>query len=182
VEDSQRGKRFVCRPIGVIHTPFQREAGTPIQPIMASDEVVGRVEVFPEYVDGLKDLEAFDRVWLLYWCHRARRVGPDRLRVQPYMDSAERGLFATRAPSRPNPIGMSPVRLQRIEGNVLYVAQIDILDGTPLLDIKPYVPRFDAFPDSACGWLERQVHRKRGVRADGRFEQDPGGGATTANA
>lgn len=181
MEPIQHRPHFICRPIGVIHSPFQEEAGTPIQPIMASDDAVGRVEVFPEYADGLKDLEEFERVYLIYWFHRARPVEPGRLRVRPYMDREERGLFATRAPARPNPIGMSPVRLQRIEGNVLYVARIDILDGTPLLDIKPYVPRFDAFPESACGWLERHVRRKRGVRADGRFEQRAGGASPTAS-
>ena len=150
-------------PIGVVHSPFAEPAGTPIQP-RAAEGVEGTVEVFPAYADGLADLADFERIWLLYWFHRA---GPVRLRVRPYMDPAARGLFATRAPCRPNPLGLSAVRLLGIEGRRLRVADVDVLDGTPLLDIKPYVPAFDVFPVTRVGWLaEKNVRR---AVADDRF-------------
>ena len=149
--------------IGVIHTPFDAAEGTPIQSALAAG-AEGRVEVFPAFRDGLKDLEGFDRLWLLYWFDRADAA---RLRVVPYLDDVERGVFATRAPCRPNPIGLSSVRLLRVEGNVLQVADVDMLDGTPLLDIKPYVPRFDCSDAARCGWLEEA--RTGRTRADERF-------------
>jgi tRNA-Thr(GGU) m(6)t(6)A37 methyltransferase TsaA len=132
---------FRLTPIGVIRTPFREAAGTPIQPRQAKG-VKGTVEVLERFQEGLKDLEGFERIWLLYWFHRA---APARLRVVPYLDRQQRGLFATRAPCRPNPIGMSCVRLLQVKGSLLTVAGVDILDGTPLLDIKPYVPEFDGF-------------------------------------
>jgi len=153
------------RPIGVIHTPYRQAAGTPVQPRRAKG-VQGTVEVFERFRDGLKDLEGFERIWLLYWFHRA---SPARLRVVPYLDEEQRGLFATRAPCRPNPIGMSAVRLLRLEGNVLTVAEVDILDGTPLLGIKPYVPHLDCFKVARCGWLKKAARRRR--LADSRFEK-----------
>lgn len=153
------------KPIGVIHTPFREAAGAPIQPKAARGSK-GTVHILEEYQEALQDLEGFERIWLLYWFHRAL---PARLRVVPYLDSRERGLFATRAPCRPNPIGMSPVRLLRVDGNALHVADVDMLDGSPLLDIKPYVPEFDCFEVTRCGWLEKAARRPR--PADGRFEQ-----------
>ncbi len=138
------------KAIGVIHSPFKEIESVPIQPVYAGD-TEGIVEVFPEYLAGLQDLEGFERVWLVYWLHRAPR---SRLLVQPFREVRERGLFATRAPCRPNPIGLSAVRLLRIDGGRLHVAGIDVVDGTPLLDIKPYCPRFDAFPESHSGWLD----------------------------
>jgi tRNA-Thr(GGU) m(6)t(6)A37 methyltransferase TsaA len=150
-------------PIGVICTPFPRAQGTPIQSAVAG-EAEGRVEVYPEFAEGLKDLDGFDRIWLLYWFDRAVAA---RLLVTPYLDEAERGVFATRAPCRPNPIGMSSVRLERVDGNVLLVRGVDMLDGTPLLDIKPYAPRFDHFEAGRCGWLDT-AGTGRG-RADERF-------------
>jgi tRNA-Thr(GGU) m(6)t(6)A37 methyltransferase TsaA len=156
---------MVLTPIGIIHSQFTESSGTPIQPRFA-DSAEGTVEIFDEYVPGLKDLEGFDRIYLLCWFHRAR---PYRLQLTPYLDTVERGLFATRAPSRPNPIGLSNVRLLGIEGNILRVEELDILDGTPLLDIKPYSPRFDCFEAAKSGWLDNvEEHR---VRADGRFQK-----------
>lgn len=153
------------KPIGFIHTPFQQAAGTPIQPSMA-EGVQGTVELWPQYAAGLKDLDGFDRIWLLYWFHRAAKP---KLIVRPYMDENEHGVFATRAPSRPNPIGMSSVRLLAVEGNILRIADVDILDGTPLLDIKPYAPLFDHFPVTRSGWLE--TRQKPAALADRRFER-----------
>ena len=155
------------RPIGLIHTPHQVPKGTPIQPRFA-EGIKGTVEVFKEYAEGLKDVEGFDRLWLVY---HFDRIGESRLRVVPYMDTVERGLFATRAPCRPNPIGISCVRLLSVQGNVLTIADVDILDGTPLLDIKPYVRRFDCWDTQHDGWQDGLLaggkHARR--QADGRF-------------
>ena len=154
-------------PIGVIRSPWKQAKGTPIQPAMAKG-AEGTVEVFAPYVEGLKDLDGFERIWLIYWFDRA---APARLTVVPFRDTVERGLFATRAPCRPNPIGISPVRLLGIDGEVLRVGDVDILDGTPLLDIKPYSPRFDCFGDARSGWLDCGGDR---TEADGRFAAGPG--------
>lgn len=153
-------------PIGVIHTPFKEPEGTPIQPRFAKG-AQGRVEIAERYVPGLRDLDGFERVWLVYWFDRAPKP---KLAVKPFLDDEERGLFATRAPCRPNPIGMSPVRLLSVEGNALCVADVDMLDGTPLLDIKPYNPRFDCFKVERAGWLDDAYRRNKDrVIADDRF-------------
>ena len=152
------------KTIGIIHSPFAQAGGTPIQPAYAGGSE-GRIEVFSEYAPGLKDLEGFDRIWLLFWCDRAAAC---QLIVTPYKDTTPRGVFSTRAPSRPNLIGMSAVRLQRVEGNILHVSELDILDNTPLLDIKPYVPAFDHLAAERTGWLGAAI-TQRSV-ADGRFE------------
>jgi tRNA (adenine37-N6)-methyltransferase len=156
-------------PIGIIHSPHRRAAGTPIQAALATG-VQGTVEVFPEYAAGLRDVDGFERIWLVYWFDRAK---PSQLVVTPYLDTTPRGLFATRAPSRPNPIGLSPVRLLGIKGNILSVEGVDILDNTPLLDIKPYLPAFDAVQATRIGWC---AHTQRDITAaDGRFEETESG-------
>jgi tRNA-Thr(GGU) m(6)t(6)A37 methyltransferase TsaA len=152
-------------PIGTIRTSFSEAAGTPIQPYRARGSL-GTVEIFDRFADGLRDLEGFDRIWLLYWFHRA---SPARMRVIPYRDTVARGVFATRVPARPNPIGISSVRVLAVEGNVLRIAEVDILDGTPLLDIKPNVPQYDTYPTVRCGWLDG-VSEGPGI-ADARFER-----------
>ena len=154
---------FTCKSIGIIHTPFQQAEGTPIQPVKGKG-VKGWVEVDNAYMDGLKDLDGFERIWLLFWCHRVSAV---KLHVKPYMDDTIRGLFSTRAPSRPNGIGMSCVKLLSITGNRLEIEDIDILDGTPLLDIKPYVTKFDHFQVSKCGWTDNVINEN--TKADNRF-------------
>jgi len=154
------------KPIGVIHSPFTRSKGTPIQSALA-EGAEGMAVLEPEYLEGLKDLEGFERVWLLYWFDRA--ASGSELIVTPYLEDAPHGVFATRAPARPNPIGMSPVRILSIEGNVLRLADVDILDGTPLLDIKPYVPRFDCFQTTRNGWFDAVGDRR--TAADSRFEE-----------
>ena len=154
-----------CTPIGVIHTPHRELEGMPIQPAGAAG-VQGTVEVFETYRDGLADLDGFSHVILLYHFHRSAEF---RLRVTPFMDTVPRGLFATRAPRRPNPIGLSIVRLNRIEDGVMHVENVDILDGTPLLDIKPYVPQFDEQSDVRTGWIEAARRRVAEQRADDRF-------------
>jgi len=153
------------RPIGIIHSPFKEPKGTPIQPTGARN-IDATVELFPEYVEGLKDLEGFSHIILIYHFHLSKHTS---LRVKPYMDDELRGVFATRAPSRPNPIGISVVRLVKVEGNILHIQDVDAVDGTPLLDIKPYVPEFDTRKVERIGWLEKRVHRLRETKDDGRF-------------
>jgi tRNA-Thr(GGU) m(6)t(6)A37 methyltransferase TsaA len=153
------------KPIGVIHSPFREPRGTPIQPTGARG-IAGTVEVLPEYADGLQDLGGFSHIILIYHFHLSRSPS---LKVKPFMDDEAHGIFAIRAPSRPNPIGISVVRLIRVEGNVLHVQDVDIVDGTPVLDIKPYVPEFDVRDVEKTGWLEQNVHRLPTSRDDGRF-------------
>jgi tRNA-Thr(GGU) m(6)t(6)A37 methyltransferase TsaA len=160
-------KTIRLRPIGVVHTAFKEPRGTPIQPAMA-DGGRGTVTIFEEFQDGLKDLEGFERIWLIYCFHRAPK---GRLLVTPFLDDQERGVFATRAPTRPNPVGMSCVKLLGIDGNVLTVGDVDIIDGTPLLDIKPYAPLFDCYKVKRSGWLG---HARKSRRvADERFSGRP---------
>jgi tRNA-Thr(GGU) m(6)t(6)A37 methyltransferase TsaA len=154
--------KFNLTPIGVVHSPHRQAQGTPIQPRWAENSE-GAVELFPQFAPGLRDLQGFERIWLLCWLDRTRDA---RLEVVPYRDTQTRGVFATRAPSRPNPIGLSCVRLLAVEGRRLRVADLDILDGTPLLDIKPYVPDCDVFDVKRVGWFANA----RGQRmADDRF-------------
>jgi tRNA (adenine37-N6)-methyltransferase len=158
-------RQMRLKPIGIIRTAFQKPVGTPIQP-SRSGGAKGTVEVYPEYVDGLKDLDGFERIWLVYWLDRAPEA---QLWVIPFLDNREHGVFATRAPSRPNAIGMSAVRLLQVAGNTLEVADVDILDRTPLLDIKPYVAEFDCHPGEKSGWFDKAP--VRGSVADGRFDK-----------
>lgn len=165
-DDGRSG--IVLKVIGRIRTPFVEPPGTPIQPAYA-EGTEGIVIVEDAFVAALDDIEGFDRVWLVYWMDRARCFQPH---VVPYRDTRERGVFATRSPSRPNPIGLSVVRLLGREGGSLHVADLDMLDDTPLLDIKPYVPEFDAHPTAKAGWLaEGGVDRRV---ADGRFHEPAG--------
>ena len=152
-------------PIGIIHSPFKKIEGMPIQPVGASS-AQGRVKVFPEYAEGLKDLDGFSHVILLYHFHQ---VKDSALIVTPFMDSHPRGVFSTRAPKRPNPIGISVVKLLRIDGAILHIENVDILDETPLLDIKPYVPEFDQYPAEHIGWLEQTKGSAREKKTDSRF-------------
>lgn len=153
------------QPIGTVHSPFQDIKGMPIQPAGASG-IRGSIEIEPEFVEGLKDLEGFSHVILLYHFHRARE---SKLLVTPFMDTQLRGVFATRAPKRPNPIGLSVVKLLSVDGNVLQIENLDILDGTPLLDIKPYVPEFDEHPAERVGWLAQARGMVVKRRSDARF-------------
>jgi tRNA (adenine37-N6)-methyltransferase len=138
---------FVLRPIGEIHTPFIDKRDTPIQ--ASRSAATGQVEVYPAYVVGLRDLDGFSHIILLYAFHRSSEY---TLSVTPFLDDQERGLFATRYPERPNPIGLSIVRLLTVHDNLLDIEGADMLDGTPLLDIKPYVPEFDVRTDVRTGW------------------------------
>ena len=155
------------QPIGIIHSPFDKPEGTPIQPAGARG-AEGTVDVFPEFADGLMDIEGFSHIILVYHFHLSKKTS---LRVRPYLDSLLRGVFATRSPSRPNPIGISVVRLNRVEGTILHVRDIDIVNGTPLLDIKPYGPKFDLIETVRIGWLEGLIKKVPAVKDDGRFKR-----------
>lgn len=154
--------------IGKVHSPFEAQEGTPIQG--GTDRgAAGTLEIYPEYVEGLADLESFSHLILLYHFHLA---GKPEMTVTPFLDDRPHGLFATRAPCRPNPIGLTIVRLVRIEGNLLHVEGLDLIDRTPVLDIKPYVPAFDAPRAERIGWLEGKAEQAAHTTSDDRFEPD----------
>ncbi|MCW4023814.1 MAG: tRNA (N6-threonylcarbamoyladenosine(37)-N6)-methyltransferase TrmO [Candidatus Bathyarchaeota archaeon] len=152
-------------PIGVIRTPFKEPKNVPIQ-AAASKDTSGTIEICPQYVEGLKDLDGFSHIILLYHFHL---VTDCSLMVKPFLDDKLHGIFATRAPARPNKIGFSVVKLKKIEQNVLFVENLDIVDGTPLLDIKPYVPKFDHRETVEIGWFSSKINKLPETRDDGRF-------------
>jgi len=152
-------------PIGIIHSPFKESKGIPIQSA-AAEGIEGTVEVFPEYADGLESIEGFSHIILIYHFHLSKKFS---LMVKPFMDKDAHGVFSTRAPTRPNPIGISIVRLIGIKENILYIKDLDIIDETPLLDIKPYVPEFDVRRECKIGWLEKNIHKLSTLKDDGRF-------------
>jgi tRNA-Thr(GGU) m(6)t(6)A37 methyltransferase TsaA len=157
--------QILYRPIGTIHSPFKDVKGTPIQP-RYWEGIKGIVELKPKYKAGLKSLEGFSHIILLYHFHLSSK---SPLRLIPFLDVRSHGVFATRAPQRPNPLGMSVVRLVRVKGNRLYVENVDIADGTPLLDTKPYVPMSDAYKANRIGWLPKAWRKVRNMKSDGRF-------------
>jgi tRNA-Thr(GGU) m(6)t(6)A37 methyltransferase TsaA len=143
-------------PIGIIHSPFNTRQKTPIQPFRSNK--IGRVEVYKEFAAGLQDIAGFSHIILIYRFHKSRGY---RLLVKPFLDNQLRGLFSTRAPRRPNQIGISVVQLVKRKDNVLIVRGIDVLDGTPLLDIKPYVPEFSAAARVKIGWLKNKIDKRK---------------------
>lgn len=158
--------RIHYHPIGIIHSPFKKMPGTPIQSAFSKDGE-GTVELFPQFTEGLKDLKGFSHIILIYHFHKSK--GYDLL-CRPFLDEVKRGLFPTRAPRRPNPIGLSIVRLRKIRGTTLSVDSLDVLDETPLIDIKPYIPQFDALTSSQVGWFEKALQKNMHLtRADDRF-------------
>jgi tRNA-Thr(GGU) m(6)t(6)A37 methyltransferase TsaA len=159
--------KIVFSPIGTIHSPFSDIADMPIQPTGARG-VKGSIEILPDYVEALSDLEGFSHIVLLYHFHK---VTESKMKVIPFLDSHPRGVFSTRAPARPNPIGLSVVKLLGVDGNVLKIEDVDILDGTPLLDIKPYVPHFEPTGVDRIGWLTGVIDRMKTIRSDERFRQ-----------
>lgn len=161
-------KDVVYRPIGVVHSPFKTPQDVPIQ-AAAAGGFKGSVEVAEKYAEGLRDVEGFSHLILVYHCHLAQ---PHSLLVKPFLDDKLHGVFATRAPSRPNPIGFSIVRLNEREKNMLHIQDVDILDGTPLLDIKPFVPAFDKRNATRIGWLTEQIGKMHSSRDDGRFAKN----------
>ena len=153
------------RPIGVIRTPFTDIAGMPVQAAGAIG-IAGRIELDPDLVEGLVDLEGFSHLTLIYHLHL---VGAPRLTVKSFLDDQFHGVFATRAPMRPNPIGLSTVRLISIAASTLEIEDVDILDGTPLLDMKPYVPGLDDRANPRIGWYEGRLDRVSEIKSDSRF-------------
>jgi tRNA-Thr(GGU) m(6)t(6)A37 methyltransferase TsaA len=159
-------KKISYQPIGIIHSPFKNIKGMPIQSAGAKG-IKGTIELHPAYAEGLKDLEGFSHIILLYHFHLSKSYS---LTVKPFLDKDMRGVFATRAPRRPNPIGLSIVKLLGIEGCTLHIEEVDVVDGTPLLDIKPYVPKFDVKRAKRIGWLSKTVGRVYVTKADDRFK------------
>ena len=157
---------IVYQPIGIINSPYLTRAGMPIQAAGARG-IRGTITIFPEFGDGLKDLSGFSHIILLYHFHRTHEKA---LVVTPFLDDQPRGVFATRSPNHPNAIGISIVRLLAVEGLHLSIEDVDILDGTPLLDIKPYVPAFDQRKPERVGWLEKAQRKADQQRADERFK------------
>jgi tRNA (adenine37-N6)-methyltransferase len=165
-----REKKIRFVPIGVIRSEHKLAEKTPIQPVYAGG-CRGRAEIYPEYEAGLQDLEGFSHIYLLYELHRA---GQARMLVKPFLQDKEHGVFATRSPNRPNALGLSVVRLLRRKGRVLFLEGLDMLDGTPLIDIKPYTDKFDRIKTDKNGWQDevnvRDAGRKgkRGYKPAGR--------------
>jgi tRNA (adenine37-N6)-methyltransferase len=158
-------EQLTYKPIGVVHSPFKQPKNTPIQ-ATASKGVIATVEIYPEYSEGLKDLEGFSHIILLYHFHL---IKDSYLMVKPFLDDQLRGVFATRSPCRPNKIGISVVHLTGIKDNVLQIEDIDILDGTPLIDVKPYVPKFDCRKTNKIGWFSDKIDKLAATKDDGRF-------------
>lgn len=158
--------RITFYPIGIAHSPFCFPEGTPIQPVAAKD-IHATIEIFQEYSAGLADLDGFSHIIVLFHMHLAKSKS---LLVTPFLDSEPHGVFATRSPGRPNPIGFSVDELERVENNMLFVKGIDILDGSPVLDIKPYIPEFDVFETTKKGWIEKNAYKIGEQKDDGRFK------------
>ncbi|MFC2088367.1 tRNA (N6-threonylcarbamoyladenosine(37)-N6)-methyltransferase TrmO [Calditrichota bacterium] len=154
------------KPIGIIHSPFKKIEGMPIQP-SAANGIKGHIVVREEYAEGLKDLDGFSHIHLLYHLHLSKSY---KLKVIPFLDNQERGVFSTRAPKRPNPIGLSVVKLINIKINILEIENVDIVDGTPLLDIKPYVGGMEAVSDHKIGWLLKYKKEMKSKKSDNRFK------------
>lgn len=158
-------KPIVLRPIGIVHSPYREPKGTPIQGVFG-DTTEACVEVEPKYKDGFRDLNGFSHAILLYHFDRSER---EEITTEPYLEKGARGIFATRSPHRPNHLGLSVVRIQRIAGNRMYFTEVDILDGTPVLDIKPYVRQFDSRSNASSGWIEK--HFQDGRRPQGKADR-----------
>ncbi len=158
---------IILNPIGVIRTPHKNIKNIPIQPI-AAEGFKGYIELLPEYIDGLKDLDGFSHITLLYRFHKIEKY---ELQVIPFMDTEKHGIFACKAPKRPNAIGLSTVKLIKIEGNIIHIEQVDMLDGTPLIDIKPFYPKYDNRENVKIGWLEKNKNMPiEKLRSDERFK------------
>lgn len=147
----------ICfRPIGIAHTQFKTLKGIPIQSSMSNTK--GIIEIFPQYQAGLKDLSDFSNIYCLYYFDMVRLPVP--LQSKPFLDTESRGVFAIRTPFRPNPIGLSVLEILKIEENMIHIKNVDILDKTPILDLKPYIPRFDSIKTNQIGWLQGKIKRK----------------------
>ncbi len=152
-------------PIGVVHSPFKEPKNVPIQASVSKD-TEGTIEIYPQYTQGLSDLEGFSHILVFYHFHLAKFSS---LTVKPFLDDKTHGVFATRSPARPNRLGISALRLTKREANILHVADLDILDASPVLDVKPFVPEFDCRQPTSVGWFSTQLHKLEAARDDGRF-------------
>ena len=162
-----QSKQITINPIGIIHTPFNDIKGMPIQPL-AAEGIKGHIELFPKYIEGLTDLVGFSHITLLYQLHKIN--GYD-LMVKPFMDNKEHGIFATKSPKRPNAIGLSTVKLLGIENNIIHIEMVDMFNGTPLIDIKPFFSKFDNRTNTKSGWLDNEGNIPiRELRSDERFK------------
>ncbi len=161
-----KSSSIIFEPIGIIHSDFKNVEGIPIQPV-AAEGIKGKVILYKKFADGLKNLEGFSHIILIYHFHLSKGYS---LRVIPFLHNKEQGIFATRAPKRPNQIGVSVVKLEKINQNIIEVSSIDVVDGTPLLDIKPYVSSFDNVKSEKSGWLNNKVKNVRNTKADKRFK------------
>ena len=149
---------IILKPIGTIHSPFKLGDPVPIQSVAGRD-IEGYIELFPEFTDGLKDLDGFSHIILIFHIHLNKKV---KMQTRPFMDNVYRGIFATRSPSRPNHLGMSVVRVDYVEENRVYIRDLDILDGTPLLDIKPYLKVINDKDEVKLGWFEKHKDQEMG--------------------
>lgn len=161
----QEAGKICYTPIGVVHSSFKESKGTPAQPV-AAPQSIGKIEIFEQYCEGLTDLEGFSHLIVLFHMHL---INKHPLKVIPFLDTVEHGVFATRSPGRPNPIGYSVVKLDRIENNILHVSGVDIIDNSPILDIKPYVNSFDFRRADKCGWFDTVEINLSKAKDDGRF-------------
>lgn len=158
-------KEIVFKPIGIIHTPFKNRQGMPIQP-KGGKGIKGRIEIFPEFRQGLTDLNEFSHIILLFHFHLSKGYS---LKSKPFLEDVEHGIFAIRSPKRPNPIGLSIVKLNAVNDNILEVENLDIINGTPLLDIKPYIEDFDYQSNTVSGWVQKHMGKVNKHRSDTRF-------------
>ena len=157
--------KITYNAIGIVHSPHKSIEGIPIQPIGAKG-IKGEIEIFEEFQEGLRDLEGFSHIIVLYHFHKSKDF---KLIVKPFLDNETRGIFATHAPNRPNSIGLSVLRLINVIRNVIHVENVDILDETPVLDIKPYVSKFDSVEEEKNGWLEKNINKSNMQKSDKRF-------------
>ena len=158
-------KNYNYKPIGIIHSEYKQKEGVPIQGVL-SKRSKGWIDIFPEFEEGLKDIDGFSHIFLIYCFHLSKGYS---LLTKPFLEDKEHGVFATRAPKRPNPIGISVVKLEKSENNKLYISEVDIIDGTPLLDIKPYISKFDARDNTKMGWVKNKLNNKNNHHSDNRF-------------
>ncbi len=159
-------KGIIYKPIGIIHSPFKNIEGVPIQPAGANG-IKGKVKVYKKYLKGLMNLEGFSHIILIYHFNLSKGYS---LKVIPFLLDTEQGVFATRAPKRPNQIGISVVKVEKIQENIIDIMNIDVVDGTPLLDIKPYASLFDNVKNEKMGWLSGKINDVHKIKSDKRFK------------
>ena len=158
-------KSITYHPIGIIHSNYKKKEGMPIQGSLSKNSK-GRIEIFTKYQEGLKELEGFSHIIIIYHFHLSKGFS---LLTMPFLEDIEHGIFACRAPKRPNPIGISIAKLEKVVGNIIYISECDIIDGTPLLDIKPYVSKFDIRSNVRDGWMQRKLKHAKEFKSDNRY-------------